>query len=502
MRVLVTGATGFVGRALILRLLGAKDQVAAWVRDENRARGLLGSDVELVSAHANIAEQISRADAIVNLAGEPIFGARWSPARKRAIVDSRVNLTRAIATAISLSASRPAVFISASAVGYYGDRGDEVVDDDTPSGNDFLADLCRHWEAAALDAQKSGVRVFIPRIGIVLGAEEGALTRMVLPFRFGAGGPIGSGSQYVPWIHLDDLVAIIYTALRDERMIGALIAAAPNPATSRQLASAIGGVLRRPSRLPVPRVALELLLGEAAAVLLTGQRVHPRRLQELGFSWRYRQVEAALADILKDHAPAIRNFSEAAPQPSASRDSKYLQNHRPRYLLTQRTQVAAPMEEVFQFFSKPQNLGVMTPSAMRFQILSPMPDKIRRGLRIEYSIRLGPVPLRWCTCIEEWQPPILFADSQESGPYSSWWHEHHFESDGNSTLMEDRVYYSPPLGPAGTIANALFVAPALRRIFSYRSQALRLRFALVRSWSCPGVEKPSTRSSGPPPNLL
>ena len=493
MRVLVTGATGFVGRALILHLLGAKDQVAAWVRNEKRARGLLGSDVELVSARANIAEQIGRADAVVNLAGEPIFGARWSPARKRAIVDSRINLTRAIAAAISQSASRPAVFVSASAVGYYGDRGDEVVDDDTFSGNDFLADLCRAWEAAALDAQKSGVRVFIPRLGIVLGAEEGALGRMVLPFRFGAGGPIGSGSQYVPWIHLDDLIAIISTGLRDERMIGPVVAAAPNPATSRQLASAIGGVLRQPSRLPVPGVALKLLLGEAATLLLTGQRVRPRRLQELGFSWRYPQVEAALADILKDHVPDIRNFSEATPKPSASPDSTYFRTNRPRYVLTQRTQVAAPMEEVFQFFSNPQNLGVMTPSAMRFQILNPMPDEIRRGLRIEYSIRLGPVPFRWCTCIEEWHPPTAFADSQESGPYSSWWHEHHFEPDGNSTLMEDRVYYSPPLGPAGTIANAFFVAPALRRIFSYRSQAIRRRFAQARSRVCHGVEKRSLR---------
>ena len=481
MRVFITGATGFVGRALTLRLLGAGHQVTAWVRDENKARGLLGSDVELVSVKSNIAEQITRADAVVNLAGEPVFAGRWTSARKRAIVESRLNLTRSIVNAIAQSASRPAVLISASAVGYYGDREDQVVDDDDHVGNDFLATLCRDWEAAALDAQKSGVRVFIPRIGIVLGAEEGALARMVLPFKFGAGGPIGSGRQYVPWIHLDDLIAIICAALEDQRMIGPAIAAAPNPVTSRQLANAIGRVLHRPSALPVPGIALKVLLGEAAAMLMTGQRVHPRRLQELGFLWRYPQIESALADILRDNDPEIRSFNEGVPRPTASADAKYFQSHRPRYVLTHKTRVAAPVEEVFQFFSKPQNLGVMTPSAMRFQILGVMPEEIRRGVRIEYSIRLGPVPLRWRTCIEEWQSPTLFADSQESGPYSCWWHEHHFQPDGNSTLMEDRVYYSPPLGPAGRIANAFFVAPALRRIFSYRSQAMRLRFAQTRT---------------------
>jgi len=476
-RIFVTGATGFLGRALTLRLLGAGHQVTAWVRDESKAVSLLGSDVELVSASSNIGEQIGRAEAVVNLAGEPVFAGRWTAARKHAIVESRVNLTRAISTAIAQSASRPKVLISASAVGYYGDRGDQVVEDDAAPGNDFLATLCRDWEAAAREAQKAGVRVFIPRIGIVLGAEEGALAQMVLPFRFGAGGPIGSGRQYVPWIHLNDMIAIIFAALEDTRMSGPVIAAAPNPATFRELAKAIGAVLHRPAILPVPAFVLRTVLGEAAAMLLTGQRVRPQRLEELGFKWCYREIGAALRDILKDNRPQIRPFNESAPKPFSGRDSKYLQGHRPRYVLTHKTRVDAPIDEVFRFFSRPQNLGLMTPSGMRFRILSAMPDKINRGLLIEYAIRLGPVPLRWRTCIEEWQPPRVFADSQESGPYSCWWHEHHFQAEGNRTLMEDRVYYAPPLGPAGVIANTIFVAPALRRIFSYRSQVMRLRFA-------------------------
>src|SRR5215469_7755480 len=301
MRVFITGATGFIGRALVLRLLGTGHQVTAWVRDEERARNLLGSEVVLVPTNSSIGEHIPRANAVINLAGEPVLAGRWKASRKSAIVESRINLTRAIATAIAESPSPPSVLISASAVGYYGDRGDETVEDDTPAGNDFLATLCRDWEASALAAQNSRTRVFIPRLGIVLGPEEGALARMVLPFRFGAGGPIGSGRQYVPWIHIDDLIEILVAALQDERLSGPLIVAAPNPVTSGQLAKAIGVVLHRPSVLPAPGLALRILLGEAGTILLTGQRVHPHRLEQLGFVWRYAEIETALSDILKDN---------------------------------------------------------------------------------------------------------------------------------------------------------------------------------------------------------
>jgi uncharacterized protein len=298
MRVFITGATGFIGRELTARLRGAGHQVTAWVRDESKARGLLGPEVGLVSASAGLGEPIAKTDAVINLAGEPVSAGRWTASRKQAIVESRVKLTSAIASAIAQSPSRPAVFISASAVGYYGDRGDEMVEDDAPPGNDFLATVCRSWEAAALEAAKSGVRVFIPRIGIVLGADGGALTRMVMPFRVGMGGPLGSGHQYVPWIHLDDQIAVMIAALEDQRMSGPMISAAPNPVTSGELAKAIGAVLHRASFMPVPTIALRILLGEAAALVLTGQRVHPRRLEQSGFTWRYPRIAVALTNLL------------------------------------------------------------------------------------------------------------------------------------------------------------------------------------------------------------
>ncbi|HUN58413.1 MAG TPA: TIGR01777 family oxidoreductase [Candidatus Binataceae bacterium] len=478
MRVFVTGATGFIGRALTLRLIGAGHQVTAWVRSERKARDLLGPDPAFADAACPSAlkQALEGIDAVVNLAGEPAIGRRWTAQRKQRILDSRINLTRSIVDAIAACSSRPAVLISASAVGYYGDRGDEILEDGADGGADFLANLCRDWEAAALGARSSGVRVFITRVGVVLGPGGGALAKMIEPFRMGLGGPIGSGRQYIPWIHLHDLVELIRLALEDPRFNEALITTAPTPATARDFATALGEMLHRPSLLPVPSIALKLILGEASIALLGGQRVRPRRLEELGFRWRYETVESALANILRDNQPEIRRLGERSPGPVAVPDSTYLSRRHPSFLLVQKTRVEAPLEEVFHFFAQPQNLGVMTPAAMQFRIISTLPDEIRAGLRIEYSLQLGPIPLRWRTHIEEWQPPHLFVDSQESGPYRSWWHEHHFRADGNATVMEDRVYYAPPLGPLGMVANAVIVAPALGDIFTYRKQAMRLRF--------------------------
>jgi uncharacterized protein len=298
MRIFITGATGFIGLQLTARLRGAGHRVTAWVRNESKAHGVLGPEVGLVSAPAGLREAIAKTDAVINLAGEPVSAGRWTAGRKQAIVESRVKLTNAIVSAIAHSPSRPAVFISASAVGYYGDRGDDIVEDDDPPGNDFLAIVCRDWEAAALEAAKSGVRVFIPRIGIVLGADGGALASMVMPFRVGMGGPLGSGRQYVPWIHLDDQLAVVIAALEDQRMSGPMISAAPTPVTSRELAKAIGATLHRASFMPVPTIALRILLGEAAAMMLTGQRVHPRRLVQSGFTWHYPTIAVALTNLL------------------------------------------------------------------------------------------------------------------------------------------------------------------------------------------------------------
>jgi uncharacterized protein len=478
MRVFITGATGFTGRALTLRLLGGGHQVSALVRNEVSAQNQLGPEVRLLPANAGpgeLRETLGGCEAIINLAGEPILGGRWNLRRRRTITESRLATTARIVAAINEASPRPRVLISASAVGYYGDRGNELVDETSPPGRDFIADLCSDWEAQAQQAEASGARVFIPRLGIVLGPEGGALRQMLTPFQFYAGGPIGSGRQFMPWIHLYDLVELLATALKDERYRGAVIAAAPNPIRNRDFARALGKTLGRPSLLPVPAVVLHVLLGEAATVLLGGQRVIPRVLEGLGFRWRFNDLIAALRDILVENGPEITVLSPALPRPLLFPESHYLQQRPASYLLRHTTAVKASLAEVFAFFAQPWNLGVMTPSAMRFRIVGE-PPPMSRGLQIDYSLQVAGLPLRWRTRIEEWRPNELFIDSQERGPYQSWWHEHHFRVAGAETVVEDRLYYAPPLGAAGRGLNSLFVGPELSRIFRFRAHAMRFRF--------------------------
>ncbi len=479
MRIFITGATGLLGRALTLRLLGGGHQVTAWVRSPDRAVQLLGPDVRLANAaadHRTLAAEIAQADAVINLAGESVLGGRWTAQRRQALWQSRVDLTAALVAAIKAAQPRPAVLISASAVGFYGDRRDELLDERSTPGTDFLARLCAQWEQAALSAAEAGTRVFIPRLGIVLALDGGALARMLPAFQIGAGGPLGSGRQWIGWIHLADVVAVIINALEDERYSGPAIAAAPAAVTSLELAKTLAGVMHRPCLLRVPQCALRAMFGEGATVLTAGQRVVPLRLTELGFKWRYDNLESALRNLLIEDSPTIERIDANSPQPHNPHGSRYLEMNPPDLLLRHTNRVDAPVAEVFSFFSKAENLGVMTPADLHFQITTPTPIQIARGTRIEYRLRPGPLPLSWRTLIEGWEPQHLMIDYQEKGPYRCWWHEHHFRPDGAATVMEDRVYFALPFGVIGAMAGPLAVLPALRRIFRFRAQAMRLRF--------------------------
>jgi uncharacterized protein (TIGR01777 family) len=240
---------------------------------------------------------VGESEAVVNLAGESIAAQRWTPAFKQRLVSSRIETTRAIVEAIR-AAARPGIcLVNASAVGYYGDRGDAVVTEQTPPANTFLGQLSVDWEGEALQAERAGARVVLLRIGIVLGEGGGALEKMVTPFRLFIGGPLGSGRQWFPWIHRDDVVGMIVWALENPQVRGPLNVTAPNPVTMREFARTLGRVLRRPSFAPAPGFALKLLLGEFAGSLLTGQRAIPEAAQRLGYQWRYPDLEGALRAI-------------------------------------------------------------------------------------------------------------------------------------------------------------------------------------------------------------
>jgi len=478
-RVFLTGATGFVGRQIALRLARDGVEVVAWVRAPERARAALGQGPELLSTSANDAEldaALRRCDAVIHLAGAGIFDERWSPARKAELRSSRLDTTRRITQALGRIAKKGMALVSASAVGWYGPRGDEVLDERSQPGADFLGDLCAEWEKGAFEAQAFGVRVAVLRIGVVLGLGGGALEKMLPPFRLGLGGRLGDGRQWMSWIHAEDLVELFVRAASDARYRGVFNAVAPTAVTNRDFTSALGRALRRPTPFPAPAFALRLALGEGSCVLLTGQRVAPRAALDLGFEFRFPTIDAALQQLVG--ASDSVKFEGARDVPV----TKYLTSRKPRYLLSQTTIVPAPLDEVFEFFSRAENLGAITPSSMAFQMRSPQGQAMHDGREIDYLVKVGPVPLKWRSRIESWKPGERFVDSQLKGPYACWWHEHRFErADDGSTVMHDRVWYAPPLGPLGILAQRLLIAPQLDAIFRYREHAIALRFGRANS---------------------
>jgi uncharacterized protein len=302
MKIILAGATGFIGRALVRRLHARGDAVIVLTRNAAPPAGGFpeGVRAELWDGkrQGGWSAALDGADAVVNLAGASIGSGRWTKARKDELLRSRIEPTRALAQACASVASAPSVFVSASAVGFYHPTGDAPVTEEDPSGTGFLAEMARQWEGEARTAERSGVRVVITRFGVVLGRGGGALERMLLPFRLFAGGSLGSGKQWFPWIHVDDVVGAILFAIDSPRLSGPVNFVAPDPLTMRAFARILGGVLHRPSWLPVPAFALRLLLGEMSVIVLGGRPVVPAKLVEAGYPFAYSRVAVALRSFL------------------------------------------------------------------------------------------------------------------------------------------------------------------------------------------------------------
>jgi uncharacterized protein len=302
MKTLVTGATGMVGPR-VLRML---DRPTVLTRNPNRARQTIGHLTGRIvgwdpAAGPPPAEAFDGIEAVMHLAGESVAEGRWTAAQKARIRDSRVIGTRNLVQGIRQAATRPAVLVSASAVGYYGDRGDEELTEAASPGHDFLAEVCVAWEREAFAAEELGVRVVTERTGIVLGAGGGALAKMLTPFKLGAGGPLGNGRQWMPWVHVTDLARLYLHAAEHASIRGPMNAVAPNPVRNSEFTKALGRQLRRPAFMPAPYLGLRLLFGEFAQVLFASQRVIPRVALDTGFTFQYPDIVAALKEIL---APA------------------------------------------------------------------------------------------------------------------------------------------------------------------------------------------------------
>ncbi len=296
MNVVIAGGSGFLGQALRSALLADGHAVTNLTRS---ARATASEDVTWTpdGTSDGWARVVEGVDAVVNLAGTGIADRRWSDARKNAILTSRLRATRSIVSAIARASSPPRVLVNASAIGYYGPRDDQIVTEATPPGRDFLADVCVQWEREAEQAS-TYARVALVRSGLVLHPEGGALARMLLPFKLGGGGPIGTGNQYMPWIHRDDWVDMVRWLISEPEPRGAFNASAPEPVTNAEFAQTLGRVLHRPAVVRVPAFGLKLLLGEMADLLLTGQRAIPARALEMGFKFRFATLKDALDDLL------------------------------------------------------------------------------------------------------------------------------------------------------------------------------------------------------------
>lgn len=450
MKIVVTGATGFVGRPLVRELLAAGHAVTALSRDVERAARRLPARCQVRAwnpAGALDADMLRGADAVVHLAGEGVAEARWTPARKQAIRNSRIDTAAAVVHALSQldAAVRPRVLVAASAIGWYGDRGDTVLDEYSSPGAGFLADVCRDWEHAVFAAQTLGVRTAAVRIGVVLGRDGGALAPLLPLFRLGLGGRVGSGQQWFSWIHLGDLVGLLRHVLDSPEASGPINGVAPEPVTNAAFTAALARAVHRPAVLPVPAAVLRVLFGEMSSVLLASQRVQTRAAEALGFAFRFPTLHGALDDLCTN----------------------------PLHELLIEQRLSRPPEHVFPFFGDPANLERITPAFLRFRVLGATTAQVGNGTLINYALRLHGLPVRWQSRIESWEPDRRFVDLQTRGPYTLWHHTHEFEADGNGTVVRDRVRYRLPCGALGDLLAGWLVQRDLEVIFDFRRRRIQ-----------------------------
>lgn len=302
-RIVVTGATGLIGKRLVNALLNRSDDVIVFARNIEKAKSLLPNANKYVEWNykkpENWKSEINGVDAVVHLAGVNLFSKRWNNAFKNEVLESRKVSTKNLADAIKSCSNKPEVLISASGIGYYGDCRDNTLSEESPAGNDFLADVCKVWESEARKVEQFGVRSVQVRTGLVLSTEDGALKQMLPPFKFFIGGPLGDGKQWASWLHIDDIVGIYMHAIDNNKLSGAVNATSPNPVRMKEFAQTLGKVLHRPALFSVPKFALKIVVGEAAEVVTASQKVNVKKLLDSGYKFRFENLKEALEDLLK-----------------------------------------------------------------------------------------------------------------------------------------------------------------------------------------------------------
>ncbi|KYG65091.1 cell division inhibitor SULA [Bdellovibrio bacteriovorus] len=443
MRILMTGATGLIGKELGKVLAEKGHEIVVISRSLSKARENLPFPCEVVVGDLMDGPvkdaKLLHIDSVINLMGEPVVEGRWSEEKKRRIYNSRVQGTRHLIQSIPESTR---TFISSSAIGYYGDCGDEILTEERTAGSDFLARVTVAWEAESEKAP--GRKVFI-RTGIVLSQQGGALEQMMFPFRAGVGGVLGSGKHYMSWIHLQDIVGLYVFALENTQVSGPLNGVAPVPVSNRELSEVLASKLGKKLGPSVPTAALKVLFGEVATVMLSSMRGSTEKSESLGYKFQYRTVDQALEEICEPYR--------------TGEDIFYSEQFLPE-----------PPEKIFHFFQDAYNLEQITPPTLNFHIENISTPEVQQGTLIDYKLKIRGVPVKWRTEIDEWQPPHRFVDRQLKGPYRMWHHTHQFRPFCGGTLMIDRVRYRLPMGHLGWLVAGKWIRKDVENIFAFRKR--------------------------------
>ncbi len=447
MNILLTGATGLIGKKVGQLLVKNGHTVYAVSRNIKKAK--LEAPFPAIWIECDLEKELiplsapEKIDGVIHLAGENVGERPWDHRQKERILNSRTRGTRNLMASLHLN--KLPFFIGASAIGYYA-AGDDLHTEDSQPGSDFLSEVTQAWENEFTDVCPE-CRICLLRLGVVLSTEGGALPRMVFPAQVFASSALGSGKQWMSWVHIDDVARAFIFAVENSSLKGTFNVVAPEPVEQKNFARAIASTIGAFNGPAVPSLALRLMLGEQASMVLSSLRVSAQKLEKTGFKFLYSDLRSALQDLLGEwnNGYSVKKFEQYFDMPK---------------------------EQLFRFFSIAENLEKITPAFMNFRIEKKSTENIEDGTLIDYKLKVHGVPLSWRTKIESWNPPHSFVDTQLKGPYSYWHHTHTFEDLGKGTLMKDKVRFKLPLGLPGRLAALAFVDKDVNSIFEYRRSSV------------------------------